>query len=77
MVGLYAAFIIGLITSILGGKPGMISGATGAVAIVFVSLGLSVKALYPELDNEALSIMILHHILLTSIFLVYFRLLLV
>lgn len=68
MVGLYAAFIIGLVTSILGGKPGMISGATGAVAIVFVSLGVAVKALYPELDKEALSMMILHHILIASIF---------
>ena len=48
MVGLYAAFIIGLVTSLLGGKPGMISGATGAVAIVFVSLGVGVKALYPR-----------------------------
>lgn len=38
LTGLYAAFIIGLITSILGGRPGMISGATGAVAIVIVSL---------------------------------------
>ena len=68
MVGLYAAFIIGLVTSLLGGKPGMISGATGAVAIVFVSLGVAVKALYPELDKEALSMMILHHILIASIF---------
>ena len=68
MVGLYAAFIIGLVTSLLGGKPGMISGATGAVAIVFVSLGLGVKALYPELHGEELSIMILHHILIASIF---------
>ena len=54
MVGLYGAFIIGLITAILGGKPGMISGATGSVAVVFVGLGLSVKSLYPELDAEAL-----------------------
>ena len=68
MVGLYAAFIIGLVTSLLGGKPGMISGATGAVAIVFVSLGLGVKALYPDLNTEDLSMMILHHILLASIF---------
>jgi len=68
MVGLYAAFIIGLITSILGGKPGMISGATGAVAIVFVSLGLGVKTLFPELEGEALMTMVLHHILLASIF---------
>ncbi|PMO65081.1 sodium-independent anion transporter [Vibrio breoganii] len=38
MVGLYAAFIVGLITSIFGGRPGMISGATGAMAVVMVSL---------------------------------------
>jgi SulP family sulfate permease len=67
VVGLYGAFIIGLITSLIGGKPGMISGATGAVAVVFVGLGLSVAKLYPELDKEALSMMVLHYILLTSI----------
>ena len=67
VVGLYGAFIIGLITAILGGKPGMISGATGSVAVVFVGLGLSVKSMYPELDSEALSMMVLHYILLTSI----------
>ncbi|MFT4929074.1 MAG: SulP family sulfate permease [Phenylobacterium sp.] len=38
LVGLYAAFMIGLLTSILGGRPGMISGATGALAVVMVSL---------------------------------------
>jgi SulP family sulfate permease len=38
LVGLYAAFIICLITSILGGRPGMISGATGAMGVVVVSL---------------------------------------
>ena len=37
-VGLYAAFIMGLLTSVLGGRPGMISGATGAVAIIFAPL---------------------------------------
>jgi len=67
VVGLYGAFIIGLITALLGGKPGMISGATGSVAVVFVSLGLSVKAMYPDLGTEALSMMILHYILLASI----------
>ena len=36
--GLYAAFIVGLITAIMGGRPGMISGATGALAVVMVSL---------------------------------------
>lgn len=38
LVGLYSAFIIGLVTAILGGRPGMISGATGAIAVVIVSL---------------------------------------
>ncbi|WP_022944203.1 SulP family inorganic anion transporter [Pseudoalteromonas ruthenica] len=38
LVGLYAAFIVGLITSLLGGRPGMISGATGALAVVMTSL---------------------------------------
>lgn len=41
LVGLYAAFMMGLVTSILGGRPGMISGATGAVAIVIVALAKS------------------------------------
>ncbi len=39
-IGLYTAFILGLITALIGGKPGMISGATGAVAIVLVDLVL-------------------------------------
>ncbi|MEY8781736.1 SulP family inorganic anion transporter [Allomuricauda sp. XS_ASV26] len=38
LTGLYAAFVMGLVTSILGGRPGMISGATGAVAVVIVTL---------------------------------------
>ncbi len=38
LTGLYTAFIIGLITAILGGRPAMISGATGSVAVVVVSL---------------------------------------
>ena len=38
LTGLYAAFVMGLITSIFGGRPGMISGATGAVAVVIVAL---------------------------------------
>lgn len=38
LIGLYAAFVMGLVTSILGGRPGMISGATGAVAVVIVAL---------------------------------------
>ena len=38
LVGLYAAFLVGLITACIGGRPGMISGATGALAVVMVSL---------------------------------------
>lgn len=38
LVGLYAAFLVGLITATFGGRPGMISGATGALAVVMVAL---------------------------------------
>jgi SulP family sulfate permease len=38
IVGLYGAFLMGLITALIGGRPGMISGATGAMAVVMVSL---------------------------------------
>ena len=38
LVGLYAAFMVGLITACIGGRPGMISGATGALAVVMVTL---------------------------------------
>lgn len=41
LTALYAAFVMGLVTAILGGRPGMISGATGAVAVVIVALSLS------------------------------------
>ena len=38
LVGLYGAFIMGIVTAILGGRPGMISGATGAMAVVMIYL---------------------------------------
>lgn len=38
LVGLYGAFMMGLITAIFGGRPGMISGATGAMAVVMVHM---------------------------------------
>ena len=41
LTGLYAAFTMGLVTSIFGGRPGMISGATGAVAVVIIALAKS------------------------------------
>ncbi len=38
VIGLYAAFMMGLVTAIFGGRPGMISGATGAVAVIYAPL---------------------------------------
>ena len=46
IVGLYAAFMMGLITAIFGGRPGMISGATGAVAVIFAPLVIQQSALH-------------------------------
>ena len=54
LVGLYAAFMIGLITSIFGGRPGMISGATGALAVVMVSLVARGNAIGSEGDQLGL-----------------------
>lgn len=38
LVGLYGAFMMGIVTALFGGRPGMISGATGAMAVVMVHL---------------------------------------
>lgn len=54
LVGLYAAFMIGLITSIFGGRPGMISGATGALAVVMVALVAEGNAMGAEGENLGL-----------------------
>jgi len=54
LVGLYAAFMVGLITSIFGGRPGMISGATGALAVVMVSLVSEGNAMGAEGENLGL-----------------------
>jgi len=54
LVGLYAAFMIGLITAIFGGRPGMISGATGALAVVMVSLVAEGNAFGDEGENLGL-----------------------
>jgi len=69
IVGLYTAFILGLITSLIGGKPGMISGATGAVAIVLVGLSVEAGSLLSAqgLAKEAIAMGILHYILLATI----------
>jgi SulP family sulfate permease len=69
IVGLYAAFILGLITAIMGGKPGMISGATGAVAIVLVGVSITAKELLISngISGDALSFGIVQYITLTAI----------
>ena len=69
VVGLYTAFILGLITALIGGKPGMISGATGAVAIVLVGLSLEANNLLSSqgLAGEALAMGVLHYILLATV----------
>ena len=54
LVGLYAAFMIGLITSIFGGRPGMISGATGALAVVMVTLVAKGNAMGTPTENLGL-----------------------
>ena len=69
IVGLYTAFILGLITALIGGKPGMISGATGAVAIVFVGLGIKAGEILSNdgVTGSAYAEGILQYILLASI----------
>jgi len=54
LTGLYAAFILCLITSVFGGRPGMISGATGAVAVVFIGLILELKRNFPGIEPETI-----------------------
>ncbi len=51
LVGLYGAFIMGIITSIFGGRPGMISGATGAMAVVMVHMIQEGNAVGAALDQ--------------------------
>jgi len=69
IVGLYAAFILGLVTAIIGGKPGMISGATGSVAVVMIGLVLEVNARLSAtgLTGDELYIHMLNYVLLATI----------
>jgi SulP family sulfate permease len=69
IVGLYTAFILGLITALIGGKPGMISGATGAVAVVLIGLTLESKALLQAqgLAGDELAFGVLQYITLAAV----------
>lgn len=55
LTGLYAAFIMGIITSIFGGRPGMISGATGAIAVVFFGLVTTLKEINPNITVDEIT----------------------
>jgi SulP family sulfate permease len=57
IVGLYGAFMMGIVTSIFGGRPGMISGATGAMAVVMVTLVAKGNALGPVDANMGLQVL--------------------
>ena len=69
IVGLYTAFILGLITALIGGKPGMISGATGSVAVVIIGLVIEANNLLKAsgLSGDELYIHMLNYVLLATI----------
>ncbi len=54
LTGLYAAFVMGIVTAVFGGRPGMISGATGAVAVIFLGLINELRNAFPAIDNETI-----------------------
>jgi sulfate permease, SulP family len=68
LTGLYAAFVMGFVTSILGGRPGMISGATGAVAVVFVGLILELRIAFPGINAEEILQYVFATVILAGIF---------
>lgn len=69
IVGLYTAFILGLITALIGGKPGMISGATGSVAVVLIALSLQASTMLSAqgLSGDDLAFGVLQYITLTAV----------
>jgi len=67
LTGLYAAFSIGLITSILGGRPGMISGATGAIAVIYVGMITLLREMNPEITVDQITQYIFATVILAGI----------
>lgn len=67
LTGLYAAFVVGIITAIFGGRPGMISGATGAVAVIFLGLITELKDRFPGIDSEEVLQYVLATVILAGI----------
>jgi len=72
LTGLYAAFVLGLVTSIFGGRPGMISGATGAVAVVFGGLIMTLKAANPEISMEEITQYVMITVILAGVMQIIF-----
>ena len=63
LTGLYTAFVMGLLSALLGGKPGMISGAAGAIAVIYLGLITELRLAFPAITNEA----ILQYVFATAI----------
>ena len=68
LTGLYAAFVMGLVTSILGGRPAMISGATGAVAVIFLGLITDLKMSTPGISSEQILQFVFATVILGGVF---------
>ncbi|RXJ60190.1 SulP family inorganic anion transporter [Candidatus Marinarcus aquaticus] len=81
LIGIYTVIILSLITAILGGKAGLISGPSAAIAIIIAALSYKIKEsipdpfLYKLLHNQELSTYIFQHILVATIFAGLFQLL--
>ncbi|TNE53172.1 MAG: SulP family inorganic anion transporter [Bacteroidetes bacterium] len=67
ITGLYAAFTIGFVTSILGGRPGMISGATGAIAVVYVGMIAIIRKAHPEISVDEITQYVFATVILAGI----------
>lgn len=67
LTGLYAAFSIGLVTSILGGRPGMISGATGAVAVIYVGMIALIRKANPDISVDEITQYIFATVILAGV----------
>lgn len=81
LIGIYTVIILSLVTALLGGKAGLISGPSAAIAIIIAAMSYKIKENIPEsllqtlLQNQELSTYILQHILITTIFAGLFQLL--
>ena len=68
LTGLYAAFVMGIVTAVLGGRPGMISGATGAIAVIFLGLITELREKFPQIESEEILQYVFATVILGGIF---------